>query len=146
MAGRVTHPAEISARVIARVINGLLALGVYLWLSLGAYTMVTNPNEGDSGIIMVMGLLVAMSIGVWQLVAVVKRSTTVGGRQSKICYIDTRTGRPMGVRLLIKLAVQTLFEVATLGLGAISYFFNYRNGQHWLDRSLHVAAVEDGGR
>lgn len=137
-----TQPAGIGQRIAQRVVNLLLLLGVYLWLALGAHTLVTNPDSGDSGIIATFGLLVTMAIFVWQLVAVFKYSTTVGGKLQKVTYVDSQTGRPIRGMLLVKLAVQTVFEVATLGLVAASYLIGYRDGQHWFDRVMKVRAID----
>ena len=76
-----TQPAGIGQRIAQRVVNLLLLLGVYLWLALGAHTLVTNPDSGDSGIIATFGLLVTMAIFVTVSFSSLRVTPARGGRR-----------------------------------------------------------------
>lgn len=136
------RPVGVGPRVIARLINAAIGSAAYAVFFFAQFTAFMS-SSGSSGFgWLLIGMVPALGFIVWQIMTIVKHSTTVGGKFQNITYIDTRTRQPIGAKLILKLLLQSLMEGLVFGLGAITYFFGYKDGQHWIDRALSVAAVE----
>lgn len=141
--GNITaEDVKIGPRIIARVVQlglGLPAYGLYY----GGLLMGQGRGSGASlNWLTVLGLICLAGIFVWQITLVFKRSATIGSKSQGFCYVRTDNGEAAKSKLLLKILAQAAFEGGTCGLGAISYFVNYRDGQHWLDRAFGLVAVD----
>ncbi|MBK8464032.1 MAG: FHA domain-containing protein [Nigerium sp.] len=125
---RVALPAETEARVFARLIpSGISALLV----------LVSIPT----GLIFIVPFVfppIFLSLFLYYALA---KSTSIGGNFNGLVYLKADTGEEAKGQFLLRLFVAGLFESVTLGLGVISYFFNLRDGQHWLDRAMGTVCV-----
>ena len=130
-------------RVIARLILGALGVAVYLVYTIGVASAMANSSAGLLLGLSVVMLVCAVGLTVWQLVLMLKDSTTVGGKLLKFRFLNADTGEDAKAQLLLKYLVQGVFESVTVGLGAISYLVTYRDGQHWLDRAFKMVAVRN---
>ncbi|MDO5092776.1 MAG: FHA domain-containing protein [Propionibacteriaceae bacterium] len=130
-------PVPVGARVRARLAL-LIALLVPLLLGICGGLL---PVLVVGLILSIAGYLVMAAVAVWFVVVALKQSTSLGGSWVGFRFVDTRTGQPNGTSVLLKYLVQAAFEVATLGVGPISYFFTYEDGGQWLDRVFHLKAV-----
>lgn len=130
-------PVPVGARVRARLAL-LIALVVPLLLGICGGLL---PVPVVGLILSIAGYLVVAAVAVWFVIVALKQSTSLGGSWVGFRFVDTRTGQPNGATVLLKYLVQATFEVVTLGVGPVSYFFTYEDGGQWLDRVFHLKAV-----
>ena len=88
------------------------------------------------------GMILGGVVLVLSLAAALLGSTSFGGKLLGYRFVDSHTNQPKGSMMLAKFLVQVIFECVTLLLGTISYYFTYRDGQHWLDRAFNLVAVD----
>lgn len=142
--GSAAQPVSIGKRVIARLINAAVGGLTYLVFLLPMLSDLQNPAatldsmEGYAAISMVMGVVFAIVM----VALILTRSTTLGHLGVKVTYLKAATGEGAKGLLFLRYLVSGVFEGATFGLGAISYFFTYRDGQHWLDRAFGTVGVQ----
>ncbi|HMQ65210.1 MAG TPA: FHA domain-containing protein [Arachnia sp.] len=125
---RAAIPAEIGPRVLARIVDSLL----------GTIVVYGMPALGMSdGIVLVFAVVLLAG----QLYLMYTRSTSFGHMVAKTKFLRLPSGEDAKGQFILRTFVTAGFEGATLGLGAISYFVTYRDGQHWLDRAFSTVCV-----
>ena len=138
--GEKATPVGVGRRVTGHLVwmVGLLAP------SLLAVSGTFLGPDGIAAVLSPVGVVLGSVVLVLGVVAALLWSTSLGGMFLGYRFVDSRAERPNGLMMLVKFLVQGIFECVTLLLGTISYYFTYRDGQHWLDRVLHLVAVEKG--
>lgn len=144
--GVLVSTVDVGRRVGARLVSMLL-VGI-LYAILYGIPIVAYGSGGSQASVenalfasVAVGGVYSLVLIVWQLIAFFGKSTSIGGLFLKFHWIKADTGEPAKGLVFLKYLVQGLFEGATLGLGAISYFVSYRDGQHWLDRAFNVVGI-----
>lgn len=119
----------------------VLMIALLLPLLLGYGGSLLVPNSVLGVILLVAGCLVTLAFVAWFVFVALRESTSLGGKWFGYRLVDSRTGQPNGGQVLTKYLVQFGFELVTLGFGAISYYFTYQDGSHWIDRSFNILAL-----
>ncbi|MFT3888134.1 MAG: RDD family protein [Arachnia sp.] len=141
---RIATPAKVGPRVVARLINAAISGAIFLVLFLGTRSDARDPVSALGSFVVFGAIASVLGIAyvVVQVVLLLSRSTTVGHQIVKVIYLRTATGEDARTQIILRFLVSVAFECATLGLGAVSYFVTYRDGQHWLDRAFGTVGVE----
>lgn len=146
LGARAARPASLGKRIGARLITALAVsapiAAVFFVVRWSPPSGLTDPESGGRIIVLIVGLLVSSGLSIWNLVLLFVASTTLGGKLLGVKYLSADSGEDAKVTVFLKYLLQGVFEGATGGLGAISYLFTMRDGQHWIDRVLRVVAVE----
>lgn len=125
-----------------RVSGHLLLVLAFLVPTLLTMSGVVIRSELVTAILTVIGWLLCVAVFAFSVAAALLWSTTMGGRLLGYRFVDSRTNQANGSMVLVKVLVQGAVEVLTLFLVTISYYFTYRDGQHWLDRAFNLVPVE----
>ena len=135
---RVVVILDAQRRAVAHVIQWVPAV-LLIVAGLGFGLL----SEGVFGAV-VSTILAMLGLGGWAWSAwlMVTRSQTLGAAAQKFHYVREADAEPARSALLVKMLAEGAVEVATCGLAAISFQATYRDGQHWLDRVLHIVAVQ----
>lgn len=142
-------PTSMGLRVAARLIQGAIFSLPYwvLMLRLGSYGGIEYAiyYMGVVELFLVSGL--PLLLAAVACVIFFTKSTTLGGLILGFTYVATPDGGDRnGGKLFLKYFLSSLMEGATFGLITISYLVTYRDGQHWLDRSMGLVAVKRSSR
>ncbi len=150
--------AEVGNRVLATIYTALILVGpmlLYYAITMFLVLLASRANSYESADA-IYGMLSAAVVFFWvvlicdlvfavmNLVFVLSKGTTLGGRLAKIEYVDVMTGQFNGGKLFLKFLLEALLSSVTLDIVKISYVVSHRNGQHWLDRSLGMVCVRKG--
>lgn len=133
------QPVDVGKRVLARLLNSAVVAVIYLLFA--APLLSPDPDLGTITTMSMLGTVLSFAVSVTQIVLLVTRSATIGHMLVKVKYLKATTGEDAKGQILLRYVVSGAFEGVTLGLGAISYFFTYRDGQHWLDRAFGTVGV-----
>lgn len=140
--GNITAvPVTAGQRIVARLIIIGLALPGLVLEYMGNLTGSNRGSLGSLNWMSITGLIYALAFIVWQLVLIFKRSTNIGGLLLRFRYLSTESGTDAAGKLFLKYLVEGVLEIVTVGLVTISYLVSYRDGQHWLDRTFGLIAI-----
>lgn len=139
-------PASSGARVAARAIdlvlmNLLIALGYVMLVALLALM-----GDGELPVALTFVVLIAVPVALIKLwfVDLWRRGTTPGMRLLGVAW--TRWSRPgaPGVRALVKLLIQCVVSLCTLGLGPVVVYLTTRDdlGRFWFDRVSDIVVID----
>lgn len=144
------NTVALGERVMGRAIWLAPIVGVYLILIVWSASLRSSSDPFSALAALatfttVTQLAIAV-YGIVNIVLLVTRSAHVGALARGFRYVKTDTREDAKGMAFVKVFVQGLFELATLGLGVISYFVTFRDGQHWMDRAFNITAVPVGQR
>lgn len=143
-------PGQFGGNKATPVGAGRRVLGHLLWMagllisSLLAVSGTFLGSEEITAALSLGGMVLGGVVLVFSIAAALLWSTSFGGKLLGYRFVDSRTNQPKGSVMLARFLVQVIFECVTLMLGTISYYFTYRDGQHWLDRVFNLVAVDKG--
>ena len=136
--GNKATPVGVGRRVVGHL---LWVVGLLIPSLLAVGGIFLNSEE-IAGPLRLGGMILGGMVLVFSVAAALLWSTSFGGKLLGYRFVDSNTDQPKGSMMLAKFLVQVIFECVTLLLGAISYYFTYRDGQHWLDRAFNLVAVD----
>jgi len=135
-------PGQFGGNKATPVGVGRRVIGHLLWvvgLLISSLLVVSGTFLGSGELTAALslgGMILGGVVLVLSLAAALLGSTSFGGKLLGYRFVDSHTNQPKGSMMLAKFLVQVIFECVTLLLGTISYYFTYRDGQHWLDRAF----------
>jgi len=141
-------PGQFGGNKATPVGVGRRVIGHLLWvvgLLISSLLVVSGTFLGSGELTAALslgGMILGGVVLVLSLAAALLGSTSFGGKLLGYRFVDSHTNQPKGSMMLAKFLVQVIFECVTLLLGTISYYFTYRDGQHWLDRAFNLVAVD----
>lgn len=139
-------PASSGARVAARAIdlvlmNLLIALGYVVLVALLALM-----GDGELPVALTIVVLIAVPVALIKLwvVDLWRRGTTPGMRLLGMAWMRwSRPGAP-GAKALVKLLIQCVVSLCTLGLGPVVVYLTTRDdlGRFWFDRVSDIVVID----
>lgn len=144
------NPVPLGSRVAARLI--LVAFTIPIWVIFFIFFGISQAQIAAGDIFSAINtlekanlpiILMGIALGVWNIVLMVRASTTIGAKFKRFRWVIADSGQEAQGRLFLKYLVQSFLESATFGIGLISFAVTYRDGQHWLDRAFGLVAVEN---